>query len=80
MGARHFTTYMKARIYCEREVPSGREFVGALEYQYNDMSEYFSDLVFPSSILVTINNTVCGLINFEYRKRVSHKLMVVVCR
>ena len=39
-GARHFTTYMKARIYCEREVPSGREFVGALDYQYNDISEY----------------------------------------
>ena len=60
-GAKHFTTYMKARIYCEREVPSGREFVGALDYQYNDMSEYSSDLVFPSSKLVTINNTVCGL-------------------
>jgi len=38
-GARHFTTYLKARIYCEREVPTGREFVGALDYQYNDISK-----------------------------------------
>ena len=39
-GARHFTTYLKARIYCEREVPPGREYTGALDYQYNEMSEH----------------------------------------
>ena len=39
-GASHFTTYLKARIYCEREVPTGREFVGALDYQYNDISKH----------------------------------------
>ena len=38
-GARYFTTYLKARIYCEREVPTGREFVGALDFQYNDISK-----------------------------------------
>ena len=34
-----FTTYMKARIYCERDKPSGREFTGTLDYQYNSISE-----------------------------------------
>ena len=52
-GARHFTTYMKARIYCEREVPSGREFVGALDYQYNDISEYTKHHL-PSGVSIYI--------------------------
>ena len=33
----HFSTYMKARIYCEREVPPGRQFIGSLDYQYNNI-------------------------------------------
>ena len=39
-GARFFTTYMKARIFCEREVPSesNTKYVGAIDYQYNVMS------------------------------------------
>jgi len=39
-GARFFTTYMKARIFCEREVPSesNTRYVGAIDYQYNVMS------------------------------------------
>ncbi len=37
-GARHFTSYIKARIYCERTVQPGREFFGSIAYQYNDMS------------------------------------------
>ena len=36
----YFTTYMKARIFCEREKPSGLEFItGTLDYQYNSISE-----------------------------------------
>ena len=30
---------MKARIYCENKVPTGREYVGSLDYQYNYISE-----------------------------------------
>ena len=38
-GANYFTTYMKARIFCERDKPSGLEFTGTLDYQYNSISE-----------------------------------------
>jgi len=44
-GARHFTTYMKARIYCEREVPTGREFTDSLDYQYNEISEWIIQVI-----------------------------------
>ncbi len=37
--AHHFTSYIKARIYCERTVQPGREFFGSIAYQYNDMSK-----------------------------------------
>ena len=37
--ARHFTTYMKARIFCTRKVPMGRDNVGSIDYEYNNMSE-----------------------------------------
>ena len=33
----HFSTYMKARIFCEREVPPGRQFNGAVDYHYNEI-------------------------------------------
>ena len=39
-GSHFFTTYMKARIFCEREVPPGREYVGAIDYKYNVIREY----------------------------------------
>ena len=37
---RYFNSYMKARIFCEREVPSesSTQFVGAIDYQYNIIS------------------------------------------
>ena len=35
----HFTTFMKARIFCEREVPPGRQFAGSVDYNYNEISE-----------------------------------------
>ena len=35
----HFTTFMKARIFCEREVPPGRQFAGTVDFQYNEISE-----------------------------------------
>ena len=41
-----FTTFIKARIFCEREVPPGRQFVGTIDYQYNEISKY---------ILYTVN-------------------------
>lgn len=34
-----FTTFMKARIFCEREVPPGRQFAGTVDFQYNEISE-----------------------------------------
>ena len=36
----HFTTFMKARIFCEREVPPGRQFAGSVDYNYNEISEF----------------------------------------
>ena len=40
MSGNYFNTYMKARIFCEREVPSdsSTQFVGAIDYQYNIIS------------------------------------------
>lgn len=38
-GARYFTSFLKARIFCVREVPPGRQFVGAVEYQFNVLSK-----------------------------------------
>ena len=36
----HFSTYMKARIFCEREVPPGRQFNGAVDYHYNEIRKF----------------------------------------
>ena len=36
---KHFTTFMKARIYCQLKLPTGREFAGAIDYQYNEISK-----------------------------------------
>ena len=35
-----FSTYIKARILCERDIPPGRQFVGTTNYQYNEISKY----------------------------------------
>ena len=35
-----FTSYMKARIFCEREMPPGTQFVGAQDFKYNEMCKY----------------------------------------
>ncbi len=42
-GMHHFVTYMKARIFCEIEVPNEREFSGDIKYQYNEISEFYVD-------------------------------------
>lgn len=39
-GARYFTTYMKARIFCERDKPSSLEFTATIDYIYNSISKY----------------------------------------
>lgn len=31
---------MKARIFCEREVPPGRQFNGAVDYHYNEIRKF----------------------------------------
>ena len=32
-----FTSFMKARIFCEREMPPGTQFVGAQDFKYDEM-------------------------------------------
>ena len=59
---RIFNTYMKARIFCERDKPSGREFTSTLDYQYNSISEGTSFLVCLSvrlSICLSVCQSVC---------------------
>ena len=34
-----FSTYIKARIFCEREVPPGVLFAGITDFQYNEISK-----------------------------------------
>ena len=36
--AHFFTTFMKARIFCERHKPSSLEFTATLDYIYNSIS------------------------------------------
>ena len=38
-GAKYFTTFMKARIFCERKKPSSLEFTATLDYIYNSISK-----------------------------------------
>ena len=35
----YFTTYMKARIFCERQLETGDQFDGGIKYLYNELSE-----------------------------------------
>ena len=35
-------------------MPSGREFVGALDYQYNDISEYTKYLLLPGPVYLSL--------------------------
>lgn len=37
-GAKYFSTYMKARIFCKRDKPSGQEFTTTLDYIYDSIS------------------------------------------
>lgn len=40
----HFSTFIKARIFCNKKVPVTREFNGALDYQYSSIdSLVFND-------------------------------------
>ena len=38
-GSQYFTTFMKARIFCERHKPSSLEFTATLDYTYNSISK-----------------------------------------
>ena len=35
-----FSTFMKARIFCEQDKPSGRASISTLDYKYNSISEF----------------------------------------
>ena len=35
----YFTTYMKARIFCERQLEAGDQFEAGLEFLYNELSK-----------------------------------------
>jgi hypothetical protein len=39
-GAKYFTTFMKARIFCQRDKPSGLQFTGTLDYIYNSITSF----------------------------------------
>ena len=49
---------MKARIFCEREVPPGRQFNGAVDYHYNEIRKLM--LTIFSVFLV---HNMCSLIS-----------------
>ena len=36
---------MKARIFCEREVPPGRQFNGAVDYHYNEIRKLVDNII-----------------------------------
>ena len=44
-----FNTFMKARIFCERNKPSGRASTNTLDYKYNSISELLCVLLSPST-------------------------------
>ena len=54
----YFNSYMKARIFCEREVPSesSTQFVGAIDYQYNIISTYVAGVVIQCGTCVVITD------------------------
>jgi len=58
MNGNYFNTYVKARIFCEREVPSqsSTEFVGAIDYQYNIISTYAAYAIIQCGTCVVLNN------------------------
>ena len=59
MSGNYFNTYMKARIFCEREVPSdsSTQFVGAIDYQYNIISTYAACVLIQCDTRVVLNNS-----------------------
>ena len=61
MNGNYFNSYMKARIFCEREVPSqsSTEFVGAIDYQYNIISTLYAMVVLLVQYFVHEIATLC---------------------
>lgn len=39
-GDRHFTTFMKARIFCKKDKPSTLEFTDTLDFQYDSITSF----------------------------------------
>lgn len=39
-GARYFSTFMKARIFCEKSTPANFESIHTLDYDYNSISKF----------------------------------------
>ena len=54
-GSGHFSTYMKARIFCEREVPPGRQFNGAVDYHYNEIRKLVNNIMILVSFTFSLN-------------------------
>lgn len=52
-----FSTFVKARIFCEREVPPGRQFVGTIDYQYNEICKSMCTSVQYELITIIANET-----------------------
>ena len=69
-GARYFTTYMKARIFCKRDKPSSLEFTGTLDYIYNGISKiytiYFIGLLQLVFMLITPYSSLSPLYSKFY--------------
>ena len=54
---------MKARIFCEREVPEGRQFYGAIDYQYNEIRKLVVDkfCTFLSPVIIRSRAQSCDI-------------------
>ena len=58
-AARHFSTFMKARIFCVRDKPTTLEFIDSLDFVYNSISESYITLHNTvSESYITLHNTV----------------------
>ena len=80
-----FNTYMKARIFCERDKPSGRASTSTLDYQYNSISELsvsLSDCLCRSvclSLCLSVSLSDCLSVCLSVRLSLCLSLWQSVC-
>ena len=51
-----FNTYVKARIFCEKQKPATRDYINTLDFDYNSISE--------ATVYIAVSLTVCPSMYF----------------